>query len=93
MYQIDDGSVCFSTSNPTCFVIRKLDFAGIVFHSVSTEQSTSKTKNKKKGHGILGAVVGTALIPGVGIVACEIAGGHNSHGVSQTDGSIITTFK
>lgn len=95
MHQMDDGTVCFNTAEPVYFTIRSIDFAGPVYHEEATQQTDTKTKSKgkKKGHGLLGAAIGTVALGPLGTVAgAAIGAGHSkSKGESNTTGTTTST--
>lgn len=93
MYQLDDNTVIFNLDDPVFFNLSTVEFAGAKYHeevsNQGQEDTKSKSKTKKHSHGLGGALLGTALLPGVGTIAGAIAGSHN--GKSKTEGESSTT--
>lgn len=75
MYQLSDGRIIFNKNNPNFYELISIEFQGAKVRTVTTSKTKqnkkddrkSKTKkNGKSGRVVLGGVIGTMLLPGVG---------------------------
>lgn len=87
--KLDTGDVVFTLNSPTHFRLNEVEFDGPTYREES--QSDGKSVNKKKRHGLSGAVIGTVLMPGVGTIAGAMVG--NSKGKDKGKTSSHTVSK
>lgn len=85
--KLDNNDVIFTLNEPIHFRLNKIEFDGPVYHEETHEDGTKSTK--KKRHGLAGALIGTALAPGVGTLAGAIVG--NGSGKDNGKNSVHTT--
>lgn len=85
--KLDNNDVIFTLNEPIHFRLNKIEFDGPVYREETHEDGTKSTK--KKRHGLAGALIGTALAPGVGTLAGAIVG--NGSGKDNGKNSTHTT--